>query len=99
MAADTRFTRVWRTTSIRSNPPTRTRTSSPGRTCCAAFARSPLTRTCPARHAAVAAERVLYCRTAHSHASMRTGESDMLPAYGRTNAHQMSSIVTRKPTA
>ena len=48
--------------------------------------------------AAVAAERVLYWRTAHSHASMRTGESDMQPAYDRTSAHQMSSIVTRNPT-
>ena len=32
-------------------------------------------------------------------AFVRTGESDMQPAYGRANDHQMSSIVTRKPTA
>ena len=83
--ADTRFTSVWRTTSIRSKPSMRTRTSSPGRTDCAAFARSPFTRTCPARHAAVAADRVLNCRTAHNHASMRTGASeDMTQAYDRT---------------
>src|SRR5688500_4178798 len=81
--AETRFTIVWRTTRIRSNPPMRTRTSSPGRTGCAAFARSPFTRTWPARQAVVAADRVLNWRTAHSHASMRTGLSrDMLPAYG-----------------
>jgi len=30
---------------------------------------------------------------------VRTGESDMQPAYGRANDHQMSSMVTRKPTA
>ena len=48
-----------RTTRIRSKPAIRTRSSSPGRTGCAAFARSPFTRTCPARHAVVAAERVL----------------------------------------
>ncbi len=47
------------TTSIRSNPSMRTRISSPIRTGCAAFARSPPTRTCPARQAVVAAERVL----------------------------------------
>ena len=44
-------------------------------------------------------KRVLYWRTAHSHASIRTGESDMQPDYDRTSAHQMSSIVTRNPTA
>ena len=63
------------TTRMRSNPAIRTRSSSPGRTGCAAFARSPLTRTCPARHAVVAAERVLYTRTAQSHASTRAESS------------------------
>ena len=57
--APTRFEIGCRTMRIRSNPAIRTRSSSPGRTGCAAFARSPLTRTCPARHAVVAAERVL----------------------------------------
>ena len=58
-AAPTRFEMGLRTMRMRSNPAMRTRSSSPGRTGCAAFARSPFTRTWPARHAVVAAERVL----------------------------------------
>ena len=57
--APTRFEIGWRTMRMRSNPAMRTRSSSPGRTGCAAFARSPFTRTCPARHAVVAADLVL----------------------------------------
>ncbi len=60
-----------RTTTIRSKPFWRTRTSSPGATGCAAFARSPFTRTCPALHAAVAAERVFVIRTAQIQLSTR----------------------------
>ncbi|OUD85154.1 hypothetical protein BC477_12135 [Clavibacter michiganensis subsp. michiganensis] len=59
IAGPTRFTSVRRTTRIRSAPATRTRTSSPGRTDCDAFARSSATFTCPARQAAVACDRVL----------------------------------------
>ncbi len=75
--APTRFEIGSRTMRIRSNPWMRTRSSSPGRTGCAALARSPFTRTCPARHAVVAAERVLYTRTAQSHASTRAEASVM----------------------
>ncbi|MEG8036809.1 hypothetical protein QP157_16295 [Sphingomonas sp. LR61] len=59
------------TTTIRSKPFCRTRTSSPGPIGCAGFARSPFTRTCPALHAAVAAERVLVIRTAQIQLSTR----------------------------
>src|SRR5690242_16305809 len=44
---------------------------SPTWTGCAGFAREPLTCTRPPRQAAVAADRVLYRRTAHTQASAR----------------------------
>ncbi len=53
------------------DPAARSRTSSLIRTCWAAFAEVPLTRTCPERQAA-AAERVLNSRTAQVQLSTRT---------------------------
>lgn len=45
-------------------------------TLCDALTGFPLIRMCPARQAAVAAERVLYARIAHSQASTRTLAGD-----------------------
>src|SRR5690606_3114777 len=69
--AETRFTSTFSTTRIRSTRPPRTTTRSPTRTFVAGLARSPLTRTCPALTAAVACERLLKTRTAHSQLSTR----------------------------
>lgn len=59
------------TSTIRSVPATRTRTSSPIRTGCAALTETPLTRTWPARAAVAALDRVLKSRTAHVQLSTR----------------------------
>ena len=48
---------------------------SPGTTVCEALAGFPLSRTCPARHAVVAADRVLKARTAHSQESILTADA------------------------
>lgn len=59
---------ISRTTStIRERSPTRVSTESPVLTGDDGLAVAPLMRTCPPRQAAVAAERVLCRRTAHSH--------------------------------
>ena len=59
------------TTTTRSRPSWRSRTSSPAWTGCAGLTRAPLTRTCPARQALDAAERVLASRTDQSQLSTR----------------------------
>src|SRR5580658_3173042 len=51
------------TTTMRSRPSSRTRTSSPACMVCAGLTFTPLTLTCPARHAPDAADRVLASRT------------------------------------
>ena len=71
-SAPTRFAMRRRTSTTRSKPATRSRTSSPILTACAGFARSPLTLTWPARQAVAPAERVFVSRTAQIHASTRT---------------------------
>lgn len=68
----TRFFTMRDTTTIRSRPPCRSRTSSPTCRVCAGLARSPLTLTCPARQAAAACERVLVSRTDQIQLSTRT---------------------------
>ena len=60
------------TSTIRSRPSSRIRTSSPGLTCCAGLAGTLLTWTCPPRQAAAAADRVLVMRTAQIQLSTRT---------------------------
>src|SRR5690606_31251323 len=62
---------MWVTSTIRVTPLTRARTRSPTLTEVAGLAGLSLTRTCPARHAWAASERVLVRRTAHSHRSTR----------------------------
>ncbi len=71
-SAPTLFAMSLRTSRMRSNPGCRTRIVSPTITDCDALTGLPLIRTCPARQAVVAAERVLYARIAQSQASMRT---------------------------
>lgn len=65
--APTRLVINLTTSTIRARSATRVSTRSPGRTGEEAFAVVPLIRTRPLRQAAVAAERVLWRRTAHSH--------------------------------
>ena len=64
IGADTRLLIVLVTSTMRSRPASRTRTSSPGTTGWAGLAVTPFTRTCPPRHAAPAADRVLVRRMA-----------------------------------
>ena len=59
----TRLVMTCWTTTTRSRPSPRSRTSSPARTVCAGLTRTPLTLTCPARQAPDAAERVAASRT------------------------------------
>src|SRR6478609_8336403 len=70
-AAETRLTSTFSTTSTLSWGPPRTTTRSPVLTFVAGLARSPLTRTWPALTPAVAWDRLLYTRTAHSQLSTR----------------------------
>lgn len=72
IGAPTRLDTGRLTTTIRSRPAWKSRTSSPARTGCAGLARSPLTFTWPARQAVAAIERVLVRRTDQIHASTRT---------------------------
>lgn len=70
--APTRLRNGFVTTRMRSRPAYRTRTSSPARTGCAGLARSPFTRTWPARQAEAAIERVFMIRTDQIQTSART---------------------------
>src|ERR1700684_3968584 len=63
------------TTTTRSRPSERSRTSSPARPACAGLTRTPLTLTCPARQAPDAAERVLASRTDQIQLSTRPASS------------------------
>ena len=69
--APTRFATSRATRTVRSRSVFRSRTSSPMCTGWAALALSPFTCTCPARQAAVAAERVFESRTAQIQLSTR----------------------------
>jgi len=60
------------TFSVRVTVPICTLKTSPIRTSRAGFTRSPLSFTCPARHASIAADRVRNILTAQSHRSIRT---------------------------
>src|SRR5690606_20657592 len=73
--APTRLSITRATSSTRVRPLTWAWTRSPTRTGVAGLAGTPLTRTCPPRHAAVARPRVLYSRTAHSHLSTRVSST------------------------
>ncbi len=67
----TRLVMTRSTMTMRSTPPARTRTSSPGRTGWAGLAVAPFTRTWPPRQASAAADLVLKRRTAHVQESTR----------------------------
>ena len=67
IGALTRRSIGWTTSRIRCRSESRTSTRSPTRMGCAGLAGRSLILTCPPLHAAVANERVLNTRTAHSH--------------------------------
>jgi hypothetical protein len=69
IGAPTRLSMTRVTSSDRCRPWALASTRSPIRTDVAGLAGDPLTRTCPPRQAFVAAARVLYNLTAHSHRS------------------------------
>jgi hypothetical protein len=58
------------TSTTRSRPPSRARTVSPTLTVAAGLARTPLIRTCPARHTCAARDRVFTSRTDHRERSI-----------------------------
>lgn len=68
----TLFFTIFDTTTIRSRPACRSRTSSPTCNAWAGLARSPATFTCPARQAAAACERVFVSLTDQIQTSTRT---------------------------